>query len=460
MDDCLMSTTPADILLVSQKPIWPIDHGVSVRGWQMARHLHDLGVNIRLASMESMPADAPVWARKLDISWPVPDQRDLDQWRAGWSGWGAYFRRRLAQHQGLEPIQLAGTVRLVREHRPAVLLGLGLHSPLLLRAVRRMAAAPRTIWYAADELIYGQLTCWSTDPVSAWPARLRETILHGLLEMLFCRGLDGAIGVSPRDTRLLHRLAGFQNTITIRNGVDLDHFHPLPVDEPLLESSVHPGSQSIVFWGRLDFAPNADAVRWFAQKVWPMLKKRSPQAQWWIVGPAAPPWMQELGHWPGIHLTGMVGDVRPLVRWAIPILPMRCGAGIKNKLLEAAAMGRPIVASPRAVLGLDFGAMPPPMLISQSPEQWCESIRRLWSDRVLAASLGRSARLWVQQFHNWAHAAVTLRQWIASLTNLPGNFKSEAQSPANDLHKPGVAATSHGTRRSRPAARLRLRWAA
>jgi glycosyltransferase involved in cell wall biosynthesis len=91
---------------------------------------------------------------------------------------------------------------------------------------------------------------------------------------------------------------------------------------------------------------------------------------------------------------------------------MRCGGGIKNKLLEAAAMACPIVASPAAIAGLDFGSEPAPLLLCRSPKQWQEAVLRLWDDAVLAADFGQRARQWVEQQHTWSAAARSLADWL------------------------------------------------
>ena len=97
------------------------------------------------------------------------------------------------------------------------------------------------------------------------------------------------------------------------------------------------------------------------------------------------------------------------------ILPMRSGTGIKNKLLEAAAMGRPIVASPHAVRGLMFDGLQEPLAICDQPAQWIETICRLWSDPALRARLGNEARQWVVRRHSWQAAAAELVRWIDSI---------------------------------------------
>ncbi|HEX7011008.1 MAG TPA: glycosyltransferase family 4 protein, partial [Phycisphaeraceae bacterium] len=143
--------------------------------------------------------------------------------------------------------------------------------------------------------------------------------------------------------------------------------------------------------------------------VWPALRADYPDATWKIVGKNPCQRVQALAQQPGIEVTGQVEDIRPWAHEAAAVvLPMRCGGGIKNKLLEAAAMGKPILASPRAVRGLEE----PPGLICRGPAQWRQAIERVWSQPDLARTMGQSARSWAQQRHTWPHAAQQLLQKI------------------------------------------------
>ncbi len=410
------------ILLVSEQPIWPADHGVSVRGYHLMQALRQRGEKVAVASVTPCPANAPAWVRGVDVPWPVASPSQCKTLCQGWRGDGlashvlAPLRRRLASHQGVEPTTAAGIVTLVERLRPEVVLGLGLHSPLLLRGLSALpdGVRPRCVWYAADELIYYHLSCLRHDPVTRWPARLHEMTLHAMIETLFARGLDGAIGVSPTDTAWLRGVAGVREAVTIRNGVDLDYFSPVAPSQTVTQP------QSLVFWGRLDFAPNIDAVCWFARAVWPDLRQRFPQATWHIVGHNPAPAVRKLAEQPGIALIGSVPDIRPHAHAAaITILPLRCGGGIKNKLLEAAAMARPIIASPRAVAGLNMSAGDTPAEVCDTPAQWIDAIARLWNTPPAAppASLanGKEARAWAQRHHGWNTAGDDLLDWLNRL---------------------------------------------
>ena len=420
-----MSLIPShpDFLFVSCRPLWPLEHGVSICGCQMARALTRQNVRVAIASIEPLPEDAPPELRRINVPWPRASASDIAQLRRGWGGALRAVRHRLARYDGIDPLALSGVVGLTRALSPRVVIGVGLHSPLMLRALRDNGSRPlKRIWYGADELVYHHVTCLGREPWGRWPRRLWQLVRHAMHERLFVPGLDGAIGVSPLDAFLLRWIAGAKEGLTIRNGVDLEYFTPPPRSaranwrqrfSTAGTSENDAPRRSAVFWGCMDFYPNADAARWFAHRVWPLVRARWPEARFQIVGKRPGPGIVDLGRIPGIHVLGEVPDVRPFA-WhsTVTVQPMQCGTGIKNKLLEAAAMGRPIIASPHAVRGLRFDGPRRPMLVCASPDQWVEALQRLWENQDLAGQLGREARSWARQHHSWGAAAQTLRERV------------------------------------------------
>ena len=396
-----------DVLFVSEAPPWPLDQGFCIRGYHMARTLCQMGVRVGVSSHAPLPPDAPAALHEMSRQWPETDAHDLARFLAGWSGPGWRLRRRLASHQGRDLARFAGIVPLVERHRPDTVIGLGQHSPMMLRALTAQHCAKR-VWYAADELVNFHLTCLRHDRLADAPHRLRLIALYAALERSFVPGIDGAIGVSPAETKLLRRFAGARSATTIRNGVDTEYFSP---------ADTSTSSKDLVFWGRMDFEPNIDAVCWFARRVLPALEAVCPSARLKIIGKKPHDRVIALGELHGVDVVGPVPDIRPYAQSAgITILPMRSGAGIKNKLLEAAAMGRPIVASPRAVRGLKFDGSDKPLLVCGEASEWVATIRRLWSDASRRRRLGESARHWVVRHHSWRAAAGDLMRWTDSLS--------------------------------------------
>lgn len=403
-----VSSDALDVLFVSERGLWPMDQGYRVHGSQMARALAAGGLRVAMTTYQQTDAadtaGMPCWLRDMLIDWPQGYAEDALAVSAGWSGLAGHLRHRLAQRQGVAIDAIAGLHRLVRQRQPGVVIALGLHGTMLLASLRKHFPHVTTAWYAADEPTWFHLSCLGRDAWRDRPARLMHAGIALLMQRLFLPRCDLAIGVSPLDTRLLRAVGGARRAVTIRNGVDLKQFSP---DDSVSDAQVRP--RSLVFWGRLDFEPNVDAVCWFASKVWPRLRLRWPDATWQIVGKNAVAQVRRLGEVPGIEVVGEVPDIRPYAHAAAAtILPMRCGGGIKNKLLEAAAMGLPILASPRATRGLNLPATSPAMLTCQSPDQWIEAARRVWCDTRYANQLRQSARQWVAKHHTWQAAATEL----------------------------------------------------
>jgi len=402
-----------DVLIVSEVPLWPLDQGLKVHGSQMAKALTARGQRVRIATLSPPPDDMPDDLRRLHLPWPEASDADARMFRAGWNGPLGDFRAKVASHQALSLRELAGLVPLVRRCRPAAAVALGQHGPILLRGLhgytRRMRERPRLVWYAADELVSFQLGCWMKKPWSKPLYHARLAAVYAGIERAFGPCLDGVIGVSPRDTQRLKWMTAARSAKLIRNGVDLDFFNPA-ISAP----SVKP--RSLVFWGRLDFEPNVDAACWFVRHVWPTLRFRFPDATLSIVGCQPTPAVKQLDQHAGVTVVGPVDDLRPHAMSAsATILPMRVGGGIKNKLLEAAAMGLPIIASPRAVAGLDLGGGRLPLEIAKSKKQWIDSVRRVWTDDLHRQSVGEQARTWAQTHHNWDAAAEELIQWTSKM---------------------------------------------
>lgn len=162
---------------------------------------------------------------------------------------------------------------------------------------------------------------------------------------------DATLFVSPQETARFAELAPetASRVHAVENGVDLDRFSPVQsYDTPFDTPGPH-----LVFTGNMDYWPNADAVAWFAAEVMPALRAAHPGLHFHVVGANPGPDVLRLAAQPGVHVTGRVPDVRPYVAHAhICVAPLRIARGIQNKVLEAMAMARPVVASPQAFEGV------------------------------------------------------------------------------------------------------------
>ncbi len=177
------------------------------------------------------------------------------------------------------------------------------------------------------------------------------------------------------------------------NGVDSAFFTPPQ------EAGYDPGT--IAFIGRMDYFPNQQCMQDFCADVLPLLKARRPAIKLLIVGADPSAEVRKLGDIEGVHVTGSVPDVRPYVtRAALTVAPLRIARGTQNKILEAMAMGVPVVCSSVAAGGVD--AVPGEhFLTADTPQEVCDAILRILDDRGHRDRLARAGRARVLSNHAW-----------------------------------------------------------
>jgi glycosyltransferase involved in cell wall biosynthesis len=201
-------------------------------------------------------------------------------------------------------------------------------------------------------------------------------------------------------------VAGSNSIDVLPNGVDSDYFQARA--EPEIE-------RSCIFWGRLDFDPNIRALQWFCRSVWPVLRRRAPDAEFKILGFQPGPSVRELASRDGISLIPDLPDIRPdIARSALVVLPFQTTGGIKNKLLEAASMGKAIVCTPQSCGGLR-GLSEAPLAIARGVDSWVAKILDLWADAARRHQLGFRARNWVMMHHTWTAAACQASESLSRL---------------------------------------------
>jgi glycosyltransferase involved in cell wall biosynthesis len=264
-------------------------------------------------------------------------------------------------------------------------------------------SGPLRVWYAADEWVWHHWSQFQWPRPSTW-RNIPNALLKGVYERAFRRRVDVAWLVSKSDARAMRAIAGIPNTEILPNGVDGDFYSP---HEEIVQQ------ESAVFWGRLDFGPNIQALEWFCGHVWPQVLKRRPAARFTIIGFHPSNEVLALRQLKGITILPDVEDIRPEVqKHEVVVLPFVSGGGIKNKFLEAAAMGKAIIAAEPALCGLQGQV---PVRKAHRPIEWIEALEALWNQPDVRIGLGKSARDWVIREHNWTSVA---RKALSSLESI------------------------------------------
>lgn len=162
---------------------------------------------------------------------------------------------------------------------------------------------------------------------------------------------DASVFVSASEAKLFKQLApeSEQQITYLNNGVDYHYFDPT-------ENYENPYSAGpiLAFTGAMDYWANADAVTWFVQQVFPAIREKISDAQFYIVGTRPSDAVQKLANKAGVHVTGSVEDIRPYIAFSdVIVAPMRIARGVQNKVLEAMAMERPVVVTSAAMEGIE-----------------------------------------------------------------------------------------------------------
>jgi sugar transferase (PEP-CTERM/EpsH1 system associated) len=174
--------------------------------------------------------------------------------------------------------------------------------------------------------------------LAAWEARAAQDFDATLLV-----SVDEAALLQQRVPQARNRIGAFEN------GVDADYFSPARDYPDPYPSDV----RGVVFTGAMDYWPNVDAVTWFAERIFPAVRAAVPRAQFTIVGSRPTEAVLALARQPGVVVTGGVPDVRPwLAHAACAVAPLCIARGVQNKVLEAMAMARPVIASAQAAEGI------------------------------------------------------------------------------------------------------------
>jgi polysaccharide biosynthesis protein PslH len=380
------------LLFLSHRVPYPPDKGEKIRAWHMLEHLARTH-RVHLGCLIDDPAD---WKHLdhlrsvcADVAAFAVDKRrqklkSLARFRPGRALTLDYFH-----HQGL-----ANWVRRT------------LAGPIDRIFVFSSSMAPYVIDAPGPTRILDMVDIDSEKWTAyashfRWPARAvwaREGRTLLAFERQAARAFDHTLFVSRDEWQRFATLApeSAERSGWIENGVDLARFSPgFAADTPFRGDA-----PAIVFTGTMDYWPNADAVTWFAREVMPALRRRPRPPEFHIVGANPPPDLRRLAEQPGVFVTGRVPDTRPYIAHAHAVVaPLRIARGIQNKVLEAMAMARPVVASPQAFEGVR--AEPGrDLLVADGPEETIRLVGEVLEGRHPA--LGPAGRVAVERSYDWA----------------------------------------------------------
>ena len=212
-------------------------------------------------------------------------------------------------------------------------------------------------------------------------------------ETNICSRFSKIITVTEEDRKTLRPLVPHIPIETVTTGVDLDYFKP---------SYKGNSEKNLVYVGHFRHYPNEDAVLYFCKKIFPFISRSSPNTKLYVVGSNPTRRIKELQKkFQNVVVTGYVEDVRSfLSKASVFVLPARLGLGIKGKMLEAMAMGVPVVTTSvgcrgiRAVPGKD-------VIMADEPKEFAKKTLELLENPELQEEIGNNGRSVVEKYYDW-----------------------------------------------------------
>ncbi len=376
------------ILLISRCPPWPLYLGDRLIVYHLAEELEARKHEIDLLAFTNRPEDTTELDHYDHLFnhvelYPEPPRSQA-----------SYLSRLLlpsnrfpkSESESWSPAMWqAIQTRLASQQYDAIHLFGGIHVYEFYHALgsRRAVITP----YESYSL-YLRREIETTKPSLLSPVRLRHQIARRFESFMFTPYADTVV-VSGRDRDELSMINPALRVSVIPNGVDTYHFRPRPVQR----------IPALLFVGNYEYAPNIDAALRLATEIFPQVEQSMPQVRLWLVGNAPPPELTRLAS-STIRITGRVPDVRPyLARASAFVSPLRLGAGIKNKILEALAMGCPVVGTPVSLDGIAITNEQD--ALQADGDNLVNAVVRLLGDETLRNKLSFNGRKLVETHYSW-----------------------------------------------------------
>ena len=231
-------------------------------------------------------------------------------------------------------------------------------------------------------------------------------------EEKYCQKFQLNLSISELDKEMFQGIAPDARFEVVDNGVDTRYFLP---------ENDYKKKNRLIFAGRLDQYYNRDAILHFCAKTWPLVREANPEMRLAIIGSGtAPVQLLEIARKdPRIDMIGHVDDVRPYFADSLAMIcPIQDGGRTRLKVLDAMAMGMPIVSTTIGCEGID-AANEEELLIADTPEEFNDMINKIYTDDELRASLGTRARDKVESRYSWSIIGEKLNGFYAEIKDRP-----------------------------------------
>jgi sugar transferase (PEP-CTERM/EpsH1 system associated) len=385
-----------EILFLAHRIPYPPDRGDKIRSWHVLRHL-GRHAKVHLACFADDPADAahlPALRDAMGDALGDTCVATIGSSKLLWmaKAWG---QRLTINEAAMSSGEIRAFVTRNLSERP--IAGVYAFSVQMARYVPVDLKPP----FVMDFVDFDSAKYADYARTSGPAGRLvysREARKMFALEKATAARADVSLFVSEAEAALFRAEAKLPRADirALSNGIDLDFYNPEAAFPPIEA----PGAPFVAFTGQMDYRPNIEAVRAFARNVLPAIRKLH-DARFAIVGRRPDASVRELDGKDGVIVTGEVPDVRPWLAGAsVVVAPLQIARGIQNKVLEAMAMARPVVASSGAFEGID--AVPGrDLLVADDPDAQAAAILSLLDAPERAAAMGSAARQRMLSHYSW-----------------------------------------------------------
>ena len=380
------------ILFLCHRLPWPPSKGDKIRSYHVLRRLAECH-RVYLGTFVDDPADWQ-YAGAVEAVCAGTCIRPLQSWRARWRALTALPRGdALTVACYRDRVMRRWVDQVVAEHKPDMAL---CYSSGVAPFVMRHATLRRVMDFVDADSDKWRQYAQARDGIARM-VYAREARRLARLERAIATRFDASLFVSEAEAAFFRKQvpAAAAKAYGVANGVDGGYWDP-----HLVYANPYPaGARAVVFTGAMDYRANVDAVEWFAREVWPRVLERRPDACFYIVGSNPTAAVHALAQRAGIMVTGRVDDMRPYLAHAhVVAAPLRIARGIQNKVLEALAMEKAVLATPQAWEGIeDFNGRLG--CITDSPETIAAEALR-WLDQPQPVRVP-AARAAVQSRFDW-----------------------------------------------------------
>ena len=303
---------------------------------------------------------------------------------------------------------------LLNEERPDFIY---VFSSAMARYAEAIRSTPAIVDFVdVDSEKWRELSEFASFPLSQIYRLEHERLAR--LEVEISRWAQYSLFVSEIEADLFRDIGGKGKIAAVPNGVTLDcrraPFDELKLaDRRTIQKTSKPAH--ILFVGTMNYFPNSDAVLYFAREIFPRLRSVFPQVVFDIVGRLPPRSVRRLSATDGIRVHGEVEEIQPFLLQAdVSIAPMRISRGVPNKILEAMAVGVPVVATTEAVKGIRVKDGED-VLLGDTAERFAAQVSRLLSDSHLRARITKRALQKVQEVYDWKTIGIQLNDMIEAI---------------------------------------------